>query len=411
MVVASSTGTKLEEYSYGAWGRRRNHTNWDYSGATVPTFITRGYTSHEHIEEVGLINMNGRVYDPLIGLFLSPDPFVQYTGEALNYNRYSYVMNNPLKYTDPSGYYLELAYAEEARRQANKSDITGKSGGSLFGAWYFNGSYSGSRGNWQANYSEFTGADYRAMREGVSLLSRTEYGGTYSKETGVRSFSTLQESIRFAHEMHAGSDEKVGKIVNTVFTGTRKNPYSNIVGYHIINPNGHLQYITFNQYLRRISSLSLNLYNSTLFGTGMEAQSQGGMNSANTRSPDWVNTTGTILGASGTARGTKMAILDFAAQSDESIKNLKYYKGVKTVGRYAGGASVLITGAEVLYESEFRASHALDVTMTGLSFIPGFGWAIGGGYFVTNLIVNYTTGMDIGEHLDSRLNGGVISDW
>ena len=155
----------------------------------------------------------------------------------------------------------------------------------------------------------------------------------------------------------------------------------------------------------------VNIYYGLVIDSGRGAQSGGDINSTNAGSPDWVNNTGTVLGASGTARGIKMAILDFAAKSDNSIKGLKYYKGVKTVGRYAGGASVLITGAEVLYESEFRASHALDVAMTGVSFIPGVGWAIGGGYFVTNLIVNYTTGMDIGKHLDSRLNGGVITDW
>ena len=63
----------------------------------------RGYTGHEHIDGLGLINMNGRMYDPLLGRFLSPDPFVQSPGNPQNYNRYSYCLNNPLKYTDPSG--------------------------------------------------------------------------------------------------------------------------------------------------------------------------------------------------------------------------------------------------------------------------------------------------------------------
>ena len=55
----------------------------------------------------GIINMNGRVYDPLTGQFFSPDPFIQAPDNWLNYNRYGYCMNNPLKYTDPSGYYLD----------------------------------------------------------------------------------------------------------------------------------------------------------------------------------------------------------------------------------------------------------------------------------------------------------------
>jgi RHS repeat-associated protein len=65
----------------------------------------RGYTLHEHLDEVGVIHMNGRVYDPLIGRFMSADPFIQAPGNFQSYNRYAYVMNNPLAYTDPSGYF------------------------------------------------------------------------------------------------------------------------------------------------------------------------------------------------------------------------------------------------------------------------------------------------------------------
>jgi RHS repeat-associated protein len=63
----------------------------------------RGYTGHEHLAEFKLINMNGRIYDPLLGRFLSPDPYVQMPEFSQNFNRYSYCLNNPLKYTDPSG--------------------------------------------------------------------------------------------------------------------------------------------------------------------------------------------------------------------------------------------------------------------------------------------------------------------
>ena len=66
----------------------------------------RGYTGHEHMAGFGLINMNGRVYDPYLQRFLSPDPFVQAPANAQNFNRYSYCLNNPLMYTDPSGYFF-----------------------------------------------------------------------------------------------------------------------------------------------------------------------------------------------------------------------------------------------------------------------------------------------------------------
>ena len=60
---------------------------------------SRGFTGHEHLDEVGLINMNGRVYDPAIGLFLSPDNDIQEPDFTQNYNRYAYCVNNPLMYT------------------------------------------------------------------------------------------------------------------------------------------------------------------------------------------------------------------------------------------------------------------------------------------------------------------------
>ena len=58
---------------------------------------------HEMLNEFNLINMNGRVYDPVLGRFLSPDKYVQEGDNSQNYNSYSYCLNNPLKYADPSG--------------------------------------------------------------------------------------------------------------------------------------------------------------------------------------------------------------------------------------------------------------------------------------------------------------------
>lgn len=66
-------------------------------------FLGRGYTGHEHLPKYGLINMNARLYDPAIGRFLSPDPYVQTPDFSQSFNRYSYAMNNPFKYTDPDG--------------------------------------------------------------------------------------------------------------------------------------------------------------------------------------------------------------------------------------------------------------------------------------------------------------------
>ncbi|MDX9932436.1 MAG: RHS repeat-associated core domain-containing protein, partial [Bacteroidales bacterium] len=104
MALYSATRTLIEEFSYDAWGRRRNPTNWTYTTVPTPSNTRHGYTGHEHLDKFALINMNGRVYDPIIGRFLSPDPYIQAPYFAQNFDRYSYVWNNPLKYVDPSGY-------------------------------------------------------------------------------------------------------------------------------------------------------------------------------------------------------------------------------------------------------------------------------------------------------------------
>jgi RHS repeat-associated protein len=117
------------EYNYDAWGRKRNAIYaaatttpvaaeilaWSYPALGVaPTgdglpWLTRGYTGHEHLRTFGLINMNGRMYDPALGQMLSPDNFAGLDGTTQSFNRYSYVMNNPLKYTDPSGEWAQIA--------------------------------------------------------------------------------------------------------------------------------------------------------------------------------------------------------------------------------------------------------------------------------------------------------------
>ena len=104
--ITDENGTVLEKLSYEPFGKRRFANGAaDPNNTVVPQHTDRGYTGHEMLDEIGLIHMNGRVYDPLIGRFLSADPFIQSPYNLQSYNRYSYVLNNPLGHTDPSGYF------------------------------------------------------------------------------------------------------------------------------------------------------------------------------------------------------------------------------------------------------------------------------------------------------------------
>lgn len=92
--ISDSDGNLEQEVQFDAWGHceKANDLMFD-----------RGYTGHEHIKGMGLINMNGRLYDPITSSMLSPDNNIQMSDFTQNLNRYSYCYNNPLTYTDPSG--------------------------------------------------------------------------------------------------------------------------------------------------------------------------------------------------------------------------------------------------------------------------------------------------------------------
>lgn len=114
-VITNASGTLVQQFSFNAFGERRDPVNWDtyissgfMSLSPMSASITsRGYTGHEQMDEVGLIHMNGRVYDPKLGRFLQADPHIQAPSDSQNLNRYSYVNNNPLSYTDPTGYFFK----------------------------------------------------------------------------------------------------------------------------------------------------------------------------------------------------------------------------------------------------------------------------------------------------------------
>jgi RHS repeat-associated protein len=109
VAVSNEAGVLEAEMSFDAFGRRRS-PDWSAPVASQEmlgaALADRGYTGHRSLDEGELIHMKGRVYDPLLGRFLSPDPFIQAPKNIQNYNRYSYVLNSPLSLSDPSGFFF-----------------------------------------------------------------------------------------------------------------------------------------------------------------------------------------------------------------------------------------------------------------------------------------------------------------
>jgi RHS repeat-associated protein len=119
--VTDEAGTVVVQLSYDAFGKRRNDVSW--SGApssgnwtAIAALTHRSFTFHEQLDNVDLVHMNGRVYDPNIGRFISADPIIQSPLMSQSLNRYSYVMNNPLSMIDPSGYSWFSKFHKKLRR-------------------------------------------------------------------------------------------------------------------------------------------------------------------------------------------------------------------------------------------------------------------------------------------------------
>jgi RHS repeat-associated protein len=103
MAITNASGGVVEKRLYNPWGEILQIQDGAGNNLAKLTFFDRGYTGHQHLESVGLIHMNGRLYDPKLHRFLQPDNFVQDPYNTQSFNRYGYCWNNPLKYTDKNG--------------------------------------------------------------------------------------------------------------------------------------------------------------------------------------------------------------------------------------------------------------------------------------------------------------------
>lgn len=94
--VLDEDKTVVQQTHFDPWGNRMSYTAWNTPQTQTSFTFDRGFTGHEHYDILKIINANARLYDPVIGRFFSPDPFVQTPDFTQSYNRYSYCMNNPV---------------------------------------------------------------------------------------------------------------------------------------------------------------------------------------------------------------------------------------------------------------------------------------------------------------------------
>lgn len=197
----NTSNTIAAEYSYDAWGRRRKPSDWSYDLTNEPDLVAgRGFTGHEDLPWFNLINMNGRLYDPQVGRFLSVDNKVQDPSCTQSYNSYSYCLNNPLKYADPDGYtrYIEdyphpnPGYYGNPNDEASGGFVTEKQDAFFAMEWYkasnfIDGPGEGDNGNGEGGvYYDYRSGTFRSTETleevdpGTASKIAASYGTTFN---------------------------------------------------------------------------------------------------------------------------------------------------------------------------------------------------------------------------------------
>ena len=183
VAITDLNGKLVEARHFDAWGKVLSIT--DGNGNKLENLLLdRGYTGHEHLASVGLIHMNGRLYDPALHRFLQPDNFVQDPFNTQNFNRYGYCLNNPLLYTDQNG---ELFLLDDL--------IVGVAGfafgyvyhGITTGDWGWNAVGAGGLGAGTALLSYYTMGGF-SLAAGGSLSGGLSFAGNYMLSSTFNSF-------------------------------------------------------------------------------------------------------------------------------------------------------------------------------------------------------------------------------
>ncbi|MEM9383896.1 MAG: FG-GAP-like repeat-containing protein [Pseudomonadota bacterium] len=213
-VMTDESGVVVDRFAFDPWGKRRPAANWGAvpsPGSYLTASFHRGFTGHEHLDHLGLVHMNGRIYDPEIGRFLSADLFVQFPESTQGFNRYSYVGNNPLSYSDPSGYKifgiiagivsaatgvgLGLSIAYSALASVVDGLVAGQSFAQALLGGAFSAASAGIFAGIGSGFEEIVGASVRVGVKAAKVLSHGLAGGLLSAARGGRFLDGLIGSV------------------------------------------------------------------------------------------------------------------------------------------------------------------------------------------------------------------------
>lgn len=171
-----SGGTVYQPQDYDEWGQRRDYDDPTLNGVAAPTppIANRGFTGHEMVDGQDVVNMNARMYDPMLGRFLQADPMIQAPQNLQSWNAYTYVFNNPLTLTDPTGMFSLRSFLINPFYSATRSvmrmlgpqasGIAVSVGCGMIGGWWGVACTAG--GNYDMTMA-FGGTESQAMKAGL----------------------------------------------------------------------------------------------------------------------------------------------------------------------------------------------------------------------------------------------------
>ena len=187
VMVTDTLGKMQTKTVFDTWGLRRSsrHAAVDdpFALALRHSATDRGYTQHQMLDDVGLIHMNARLYDPVLARFISADSVAPSPGFSQGLNRYSYVYNNPFGSTDPSGNnpWAILAFFLIAGGIATDNATLVQAGFALLGPGILTAAMGGFTAGWVTSGGDFNSAFRGAAFGIVSAGANLAAGGVFAR--------------------------------------------------------------------------------------------------------------------------------------------------------------------------------------------------------------------------------------
>jgi RHS repeat-associated protein len=196
VAVSDINGAVQVQSGFDTWGLRRNLNGSAAATPIVETMDNKGFTGQEMLDQLALVHLNGRIYDPFVARFISADPHVTDLTNGQNYNRYSYVLNNPTNLTDPTGF-------DEAQESPCDFTCTGKTEEQIAYAKQLNDKISETKKaggfvaieNKSGNFDLY-GSTSGALAQAAQVLDSMAGTGAASNQSGVGKDSAKNSSVK-----------------------------------------------------------------------------------------------------------------------------------------------------------------------------------------------------------------------